>query len=196
MYDNAVGYVHNVLTAVLQQGDVAVDATIGNGWDTAVMGELVGRGGTVYGFDIQDVALEVTRARTSECLATIKLFQQGHQTLATVVDAKHHGQVKAVSFNLGYLPGGDKNLTTHVETTLEGLTQAVSILASDGVITVVCYRHAEGVRELNSVREFVKGLPQDQYTTVEVDFINQRGTPPIVFVVTARPKELPTIESR
>ena len=110
MYDNAVSYVHNVLGEVLREGDVAVDATIGNGWDTALMGDLVGRGGVVYGFDIQDVALEVTKARTSGCLATIRLHQQGHQTMAAAIDGPHHGHVKAVTFNLGYLPGGDKEV--------------------------------------------------------------------------------------
>jgi len=186
MYDNAVSYVHNVLGTVLREGDVAVDATIGNGWDTALMADLVGAGGIVYGFDIQPVALEVTRSRISGCLATVDLHLQGHEHMARAVDGMHHGHVRAITFNLGYLPGGDKDVTTIAETTEGGLQQAMEILAPDGVITIVCYRHAEGMRELDTVRRVLSGLDQNRYTCIEVDFINQKGTPPIVFVVTSK----------
>lgn len=189
MYDNAVTYVHNVLGMVLREGDIAVDATIGNGWDTALMADLVGAGGIVYGFDIQPVALEVTRSRTSGCLATVDLHLQGHENMASAVDGMHHGRVRAITFNLGYLPGGDKDVTTIAETTERGLQQALEILAPDGVITIVCYRHAEGQRELETVRTVLSALDQNRYTCVEVDFLNQRGTPPIVFVLNANPAE-------
>jgi len=189
MYDNAVSYVHNVLGNILREGDICVDATIGNGWDTALMADLVGESGTVYGFDIQPVALDVTRSRTSGCPATIILHHQGHETMASAVDGMHHGHVKAVTFNLGYLPGGDKEVTTVAETTSRGLQQALEILSPDGVITIVCYRHAEGVKELDTVRAELSKLDQNRYTAVEVDFINQKGTPPIVFVVTSIPEE-------
>lgn len=187
MYDNAVTYVHHVLGNVLREGDVAVDATVGNGWDTALMADLVGESGVIYGFDIQQVAIDVTRSRTSGCLATIRLNHQGHETLSQAIDGEHHGNVRAITFNLGYLPGGDKEITTHAETTIAGLEQARSVLAPDGVITIVCYRHAEGERELNIVRQQLASWPQEQYTIVEVAFINQKGTPPVVFVVTAIP---------
>ncbi len=184
MYHNAVTYVHHVLGSVLRDGDVAVDATVGNGWDTALLADLVGEHGVIYGFDVQQVALEVTRARTSGCRATIRLHHQGHETLANAIDGEHHGNVRAVTFNLGYLPGGDKDITTHAETTIAGLEQARTVLAPDGVITIVCYRHAEGERELDIVRQQLASWPQEQYTVVEVSFINQKGTPPIVFIVT------------
>jgi predicted methyltransferase len=182
-YDNAVSYVHNVLGSILHEGDVAVDATVGNGWDTALMADLVGESGVIYGFDIQQVALEVTRSRTSGSRATVRLHHQGHESLASAVDGVHHGSVRAVTFNLGYLPGGDKEITTHADTTVSGLEQARSVLSPDGVITIVCYRHAEGERELDTVRKHLSTWPQERYTVVEVDFINQKGTPPIVFVV-------------
>ena len=189
MYDNAVTYVHNVLASALNDGDVAVDATMGNGWDTAFMADLVGESGTVYGFDIQDVAIEVTKSRTAGCTATIRLHQQGHETMSAAVDGPHQGHVNAVTFNLGYLPGGDKGITTHGETTLKGLAEARSVLAPDGVISVVCYRHAEGERELDLVRDELSSWPQEKFTVVEVEFINQKGSPPVVFVVTAQPPE-------
>ena len=186
MYDNAVTYVHNALGSILRDGDIAVDATVGNGWDTALMADLVGERGMVYGFDVQQVAIDVTKARIDGCRATVRLHHQGHESMSNAIDGVHHGNVKAVTFNLGYLPGGDKGVTTRTETTVTGLEQARSVLASDGVITVVCYRHAEGERELITVRDVLSSWPQDHYTVIEVDFINQLGLPPVVFVVTAR----------
>lgn len=187
MYDNAVSYVHEQLLHSIGKGSVVIDATIGNGWDTAFMAGVVGASGVVYGFDIQQIALDVTHARVANTLATVRLFRDGHENMLTHIDPSHIGCVNAITFNLGYLPGGDTHVTTLVETTRRGLEQARSALAADGVITVVCYRHAEGEEELQMVRSVLSGWPQSRFTAVEVDFINQVKRPPIVFVVTARP---------
>ena len=182
-FENAVGYVHSVLAQSLSIGDVAVDATIGNGWDTAFMADIVGGEGVVYGFDIQPVALEVTRVRTEASTADVRLFLKGHEYMSDLIAAEHRGNVKAITFNLGYLPGGDKDITTHAESTVVGLEQARELLAPGGVVTVVCYRHTEGERELGLVRSHLSTLPQKLYTVVESAFINQHRLPPIVFTV-------------
>lgn len=186
MYDNAVSYVHDVLSRALGMGSVAIDATVGNGWDTAFMAELVGSSGVVYGFDIQQLALDVTRTRTSNLNADVRLFRTGHEEMLTCIDTAHLGKVNAITFNLGYLPGGDEHITTVAETTRRGLDQARAALAPDGVLTVVCYRHAEGETELAMVRDFLSTWPQQRYTVVEVDFVNQVNKPPVVFVVSGR----------
>ena len=48
---------------ILRPGDIAVDATMGNGKDTQFLCELVGETGRVYAFDVQEEALERTAAR-------------------------------------------------------------------------------------------------------------------------------------
>ena len=49
----------------MEPGDVVCDATCGNGHDSVIMAELAladpDRGGKLYCFDIQDVALHNTR---------------------------------------------------------------------------------------------------------------------------------------
>ncbi len=186
-FDSAVRYVHYLLAAHLKPSDVAVDATIGNGWDTTFMAELVGASGVVYGFDVQPVAIEVTRSRITGLQSDVRLHLQGHETMASIVEPHHHKAVRAITFNLGYLPGGDKNVTTTVETTVKGLEQARDILAPDGLITVVCYRHSEGEHELLAVRELLTSWSQDAFTVVESQFINHVAKPPLVFVVAGRP---------
>lgn len=46
---------------------------------------------------------------------------------------------RLVAFNLGYLPGGDKAITTTSETTLVALGAAERILMPGGLISVVAY---------------------------------------------------------
>lgn len=186
MYENAVTYVHRILRDVVRPGSVVVDATMGNGWDTALMAVLAGEGGTVYGFDIQPVALEVTKTRISGAAADVNLILAGHEEMSTHIPPEHHGKVQAVTFNLGYLPGGHKDITTQAETTRRAIEQARAILAPGGVITIVCYRHAEGERELDVVRGLLATLPQHAFTCTKTTFLNQAGNPPVVFVVVAR----------
>ncbi|MCB1093584.1 MAG: methyltransferase domain-containing protein, partial [Verrucomicrobiae bacterium] len=57
---------HRLLAERLRPGDLAIDATVGNGHDTVFLAEAVGQAGQVIGFDIQPIAIEATRHRLSE----------------------------------------------------------------------------------------------------------------------------------
>jgi len=186
MYENAVTYVHRILRDTVNPGSVVIDATIGNGWDTALMAVLAGENGVVYGFDIQPIAIEVTKTRIAGVAADVRLMLSGHEDMATYINPEHHGKIQAITFNLGYLPGGSKDVTTQANTTTRALEQARSLLATDGVITIVCYRHAEGQRELDVVRRLLESWAQNEYTCTETSFLNQIGNPPVVFVVVAK----------
>ena len=50
------------ILAHLKEGDVAADFTMGNGHDTEFLSKTVGEAGEVYAFDIQEAAIESTRA--------------------------------------------------------------------------------------------------------------------------------------
>jgi len=186
MFDNAVSFVHYLLDATLRPGDVVVDATLGNGWDAALLARCVGPTGTLYGFDIQQVALDVTQVRLRDSGVSARLHLAGHETMSEHVDNEHAGAIRAVTFNLGYLPGGDKTITTHAETTHAALKAARELLAPDGVISLVCYRHAEGERELTLLREYLATWPQERYTCTETQFVNQQNTPPVAFFIKSR----------
>ena len=59
----ATARAHEAVRCHLRPGDTAVDATSGNGHDTAFLAELVGPGGRVWAFDIQSGAIEATATR-------------------------------------------------------------------------------------------------------------------------------------
>lgn len=185
-YDNAVSYVHMLLRQHLRPGDAAVDATAGNGLDAACIAECIGPDGVLYCFDVQQIALDVTTARLQDVPVQAYTVLAGHERMREHVPAALHGRLRAVTFNLGYLPGGDKERTTMADTTRAALEAARDLLADDGIITIVCYRHQEGERELVVLRSVLPTWPQDRYTVTETSFMNQRGTPPIVFVVASK----------
>ena len=57
---NALAFSHQLLKEVIQPGEIAVDATMGNGHDTLFLAQLVGRSGQVYACDLQAQALANT----------------------------------------------------------------------------------------------------------------------------------------
>ncbi len=186
MFDNAVSLIHYLLEEALQPGDIVIDATLGNGWDAALLARCVGPAGTLYGFDIQQVAIDVTQVRLRDSGVNAMLHLAGHETMSEHVSGAHVGKVRAVTFNLGYLPGGDKTISTHAETTHAALASARDLIADNGMITLVCYRHAEGERELALLRAYLATWPQERYTCTETQFVNQQNMPPVAFFIQAR----------
>lgn len=128
----------------------AVDATAGNGHDTAFLAELAGTKGKVAAFDVQPGAIEATRTRLAKngLGGNVELFLCGHEKMAKTLGAEWHGNVNAVFFNLGYLPKGNHAITTLPETTLRALDAAWEMLAAGGFISLTVYtQHAGGFEE-------------------------------------------------
>lgn len=157
---------HAALTEILVEGDITIDATVGNGHDTLFLAASVGESGTVYGFDIQELALDTAYRRLQEegLAGRVSLYHAGHEAMAMVLQESIAGQVKAVMFNLGYLPGGDKGRTTGISTTLAALEQARTLLVPGGAISVLAYTgHPGGRDEAEAVKAWATGLSNDFY---------------------------------
>ena len=118
---------HRELAALVREGDLVVDATAGNGHDTAFLAARVGERGRVLAFDIQADAIASARARV-EALGLAGRVTFLHASHTTLVEHVEPGSVAAVVFNLGYLPGGDHSLITREEETLLALDQALVAL--------------------------------------------------------------------
>jgi len=157
---------HAVLAERLAPGDIAIDATVGNGHDTLFLAREVGESGTVYGFDIQEAALDTAyrRLQAEGLEGRVSLYHAGHEAMAVVLPESVWGRVAAVMFNLGYLPGGDKQRVTGIHTTLAALEQALSLLAPGGAISVLAYTgHSGGRQEADAVKGWAMSLPADHY---------------------------------
>jgi 16S rRNA C1402 N4-methylase RsmH len=163
---NLVEQVHHYLETVLRPGDIAVDATVGNGHDTLFLARLVGEQGRVYGFDIQQQALDAATRRLQEqqVLQQVELHQTGHEHLTERLPADTRGRIKAVMFNLGYLPSGDKAITTRPNTTLKALECILEWLAPDGVVSVLAYTgHPGGREEAERVKSWAAELDREKW---------------------------------
>jgi predicted methyltransferase len=173
----------------LRPGDRAVDATAGNGHDTAFLAEAVGTAGGVWAFDVQPQALDATRRRleANGVADRVTLVQRGHERMREALPPEAVEGVRAVMFNLGYLPGSDKTCTTEPETTLPALDAAAALLAEGGVLTVVCYPgHPGGAEETAAVRRWAEQLAPERFGVFGYRFLNQNNDPPRVVIVERR----------
>lgn len=92
--------------------------------------------------------------------------------------------VKAVMFNLGYLPGSDHAVKTVKEETVPAVQAASELLLPSGVLTVMCYPGHEGGREeCEAVEEFLESLPLPQWRVVRLSSAN--GSPDAAFLLAA-----------
>lgn len=175
------------LTMCLQYTDseaVAVDGTCGKGNDTLWLSKHFAK---VYGFDIQEEAISMTREKLQKAGAdNVELICDGHENMGKYVKEKP----KVILFNLGYLPGGDKSLTTQVETTMEALKAALDLLAVSGLLSVTMYQgHSQGYLERLKILEWARGLDTQMYHCVHTDMINQPAMPPEILWITKKKEE-------
>jgi predicted methyltransferase len=179
---NSLYISHELVSKVIQPGDMVVDATMGNGNDTLFLADLVGERGKVFAFDIQQEALNNTKKRLSEAgfLDRTELILEGHQNMEKFVTRG----IKAVMFNLGYLPKGNHNIGTRAETTIAAIEKSLELLCKEGIIMLVIYYGGDsGFGEKNAVMDYIKTLDCKKYTVLVHDFVNQINCPPIAVCI-------------
>ena len=181
-------YAKELIQGVLSEGDVAIDATLGNGHDALFLARCVGAAGRVYGFDVQQVAIDATRERLQQAgvLERVTLFLAGHERMEALL-TPDVGNIRAVMFNLGYLPHSDKSIITRPETTLPALEAAFRLLAPGGMITIVLYTgHPGGREECDRILSWAKTLPPSQGKVLWYQFVNPRTPPPSLMAIQKR----------
>jgi len=158
--------VHHLLTGVIHEGDTVIEATCGNGYDTRFLSERVGESGRVHAYDIQPEAISTTE----EKLIAHGLHRRVHLHLAShETIAQETTPVKAVIFNLGYRPGGDKTITTRPASTVRALEAALFRLQPGGMILIAVYpAHPGGEVEAEVVRTFVARLSIKHFTAMHM----------------------------
>lgn len=172
----------DVHRAILRPGDTVVDATLGNGHDACVLAGLVGGEGRLIGFDIQPDAVERSRARLTEAglIDRCELHAVGHQHMAEYVT----GPIRLAVFNLGWLPGGNKQITTLWETTRVAVEAALSLLMPMGVCTICAYPgHAAGDVERHALMDYLASLRPQEFNVLHQRFLNAGAGAPECFVI-------------
>lgn len=168
---------HNYWKGHVLPGDTIIDATCGTGQDTLFLAQLLQGKGRLIGYDIQKSALEKTQQRlldlSLEERALVTLKEASHDTFS-------EENVALIVYNLGYLPGGDKSLTTQTVSTLKSLRSA---LERSSAISIMCYPgHEEGKREEEAILEFVAQLPSHQWNVCYHKWVNRKNYPSLIWI--------------
>ena len=177
--------VHHILTNHLKEGDQAIDATAGNGYDTLFLAEQVGPSGKVIAIDIQDCAIRSTgeKLESAGLIDRVRLVPDDHAVALKKLTASNRGSVAAITFNLGYLPGSDKSIQTRAESTKEALAASIQLLTPGGYLCVTAYRgHSGGIAEAETVEAFMRNAKTEGHT---VDYYEPESSnsPPILWVL-------------
>ena len=169
----------------VSEGDIVIDATCGTGQDTVALAKAIGAKGKVHAFDIQRRALELTEERVqSQGLGNVELHEDSFCNMGSYLP---ENSAAAAVFNLGYLPGGDRRITTTAEATICGLETALKIIRPGGIVTVVMYDgHAAGADEKSRVMEWAESLDPAVYHAAYVSLINQKKHPPEIMWITKK----------
>ena len=165
----------------LGEGDVAVDFTMGNGHDTEFLSKTVGKNGHVYAFDVQEQAVASTAANLEKagCEQNYTLILDSHHNVKKYVE----GPIKAGMFNLGYLPGSDKSVTTMRVTTMPAIEAAIDLLDHGGVLLVAVYPgHAEGDAEGKMICEYLSGLSRYKVCATRINILNSPTSPFFIII--------------
>lgn len=178
LFQNHLDFAHDLWKRHLKSGDWAIDATCGNGWDTAKLAQLVGPEGGVVSIDIQQEAIEGAKMRLQD--GNVHFFCQSHEVFPNLC---RENPIRLIAYNLGYLPGGDKKLTTRVETTLKSVQNGLELLEAGGVMSITCYPgHAEGALEETALREFLSQLDAKRWSVSYHQWINRKLAPSLLFI--------------
>jgi hypothetical protein len=103
------------------------------------------------------------------------------------VPTERRGQVGAVMMNLGYLPGGDKRITTRGESTVKAITAGLEQLRLDGLMTVMAYTgHDGGADEATVVDDLLKQLSTTEFSVSRIDSQPGKSAAPVLFLITKK----------
>jgi hypothetical protein len=186
-FRKAVTWSHMIIEEILCSGSIAIDATAGNGHDSLFLCERIGSSGHLYSFDIQEQAISATRSRLVQHQIPAErytLIQENHSNMNSHIPPHHRGNVQAIMFNFGYLPGGDHDVITQVDTSLAAVAESCEILAAGGRMTLTFYTgHTGGLIEAQTIQNYLTHLPPQKFVVLQYQFMNLPNNPPYVFAV-------------
>jgi Putative rRNA methylase. len=164
---------HFIINNYCKNFSRAIDATLGNGFDTDF---LCTQFNEIFAFDIQKCAIENYKTKN---ITKVHLIHDSHEFLYKYVTYP----VDCIMYNLGFLPGGDKNLTTNSKSTVKSLTSALDLVNSNGLITICVYNgHEQGKIEREEIIKLLCSLSKNKFGVVQHSFINRVNAPEL-FVV-------------
>lgn len=177
--NNPVKLSHYLIENRVENNIRACDMTAGNGKDSKFI--LDNKNPKIlYAFDIQKLSQERCKKLIGQ-RKNFKFILDDHKNIEKYIEEK----IDLFIYNLGFLPKGDKSITTNYKSVIESLKSCLNLLNENGLILITFYPgHDEGKNEEKYVGEFLKNLDQKTFQVIKYNFYNQINTPP--FLVSIR----------
>lgn len=176
----AVKFVQDFLAARLVHPQLCVDATCGNGGDTAFLCGLTAPAGRVLAFDVQPEAIRSTRARLEQADVPADRYELICGSHADLLQYVQPGTADAVMFNFGWLPGADHGVFSTAQSSIPALQAALQAVRPGGIVSAILYSGAViGSDEKQAVLRFLRALPLKSFTVLVCDFANWAETAPL-----------------
>ncbi len=166
--------------AAMQQTDlIAIDATLGNGFDLEFLNEQK-KISKIYGFDIQKESIQVCQQKMAKTTKEVVLLHASHEHLAAYVEEG----IDIALFNLGYLPGGNKEIVTQTNNSLKAIASTITKLNTGGFLAIMTYPgHEEGLREYERIKAYLHTLHINTLSVLELSVTNVNKKCPTLFIV-------------
>lgn len=165
---------HNVIKNHCVNFNTALDATLGNGYDTDFLSSQFD---TVFAFDIQEQCVINYKNKANN---KVILIHDSHEN----VDKYINKGLDCAMYNLGFLPGGNKELTTSYETTLKSIEKTLLLLNPQGILTIAIYPgHQSGREEKEHLLNYCSKLPKNKFAVLYSQFINRQNNPPELLII-------------
>lgn len=171
--NNPVKLSHFIMKERMGKNIRACDMTAGNGKDSEFILKNLNPS-MLYCFDIQKQAMTNTKNLIGD-YPNFKFILDSHENIDSYIDEK----IDLFVYNLGFLPKGDKSITTDYKTVIKSLEKSLNLLNDKGLILICLYPgHESGRLEAKFIEKFLKELDQKSYQVIKYDFLNQINNPP------------------
>lgn len=176
--NNPVKLSHYLIENRVENNIRACDMTAGNGKDSKFI--LDNKNPKIlYAFDIQKLSQERCKKLIGQ-RKNFKFILDDHKNIEKYIEEK----IDLFIYNLGFLPKGDKSITTNYKSVIKSLKSCLDLLNEKGLILITFYPgHEEGKNEEKYVGEFLKNLDQKTFQVIKCNFYNQINNPPFLISI-------------
>lgn len=170
-------YIHKYIKPLIRNTDIVVDMTVGNGNDTLYLCSLAKK---VYGFDIQEEAINNTKCKTKD-FTNLILIKDNHNNVDKYIKEK----IKLFIFNLGYLPNSESKIITNKDDTLLAFKKAYDYLLDDGYIIITFYLGHQGGKDEYYLLD--KYFRDSNLNIIDIYKEKKKINEPITYIIKKRP---------
>ncbi|MCB1114814.1 MAG: methyltransferase domain-containing protein [Chlamydiia bacterium] len=160
---------------VVTPESTVVDLTAGNGHDTAFLAGLGSK--RLIAVDIQEAAIHSAKERVK---GKVEWVLADHKEFPLSLDNE---SVNLAVYNLGWLPGSDKSVTTLTNSTLKSLENLLPKIAPGGLISLTCYPgHLEGEKEEGALLVRLQTLDPKLFSISYHTWQNRQKAPSLILI--------------